>query len=381
MNILLYYPGINLDLSIASSIHVKGLVNKLNGSKHKYSIILNKTEKCVPNVFCLVKVGFNIRIPLETAVSEIFAFFTVFLKTTKFDIIYQRETIFGTGFLLKSLLNKPLITEVNGVIIDELMETADKKKRIFSRFLIFLNKVQLKKSDIIITVSNDVKKKIIKYYNLNSENIRVIGNGVDIDMFKPMEMVECQRKLKLAQGYKYIVYVGSLEYWQRVDKLLDVMELIKSKRSDIKLLIIGDGPEMNKLKHIGQDKKILDVVSFMGRIEHEKIPLYINAGSICVAPFKSSRSASPLKLFEYMACEKAVIGHNICFSDTDGIMFDVDINNPKIFANAIEYLIDNQNIRCELAQKGFNYVVNNCSWLMVARKIENIFDELYNLKK
>jgi glycosyltransferase involved in cell wall biosynthesis len=381
MNILLYYPGIDLDLSIASSTHVKGVINKLNYNKYKYLTIVNKVDKYIPNAFRLVKVGFNSYIPFETAISEICSFFIVFIKKLEFDIIYQRETILGTGLLLKLILDKKLVTEVNGIIIDELTETVDKKKRIFSRPLIFLNKLQIRKSDIVIAVSDDVKKKIMQYYNIPSKNIRVIENGVDIDVFKPMEMAECQKKLKLTLGYVYVIYVGSLEYWQRVDKLLDVMELIKSKRTDVKMLIVGDGPEMNKLKYMAEDKKISDVISFMGRIEHEKIPLYINASSICVAPFKSSRSASPLKLFEYMACGKAVIGHNICFPCTNGIILDVDVSQPTIFADKIEYLLDNQNIRCELAHKGLNYVVNNSTWSMVAQKIENIFEEVYNSEK
>jgi glycosyltransferase involved in cell wall biosynthesis len=381
MKVLLYFPGVDLNRSVASSNHLRGVMNNLNAAKNKYHVVVNISDKYVlPNSFNLIRINLNASLPLSTAISEIYGFLVLLFEKLKIDIIYQRETILGTGLLLKFLMGSMLITEVNGIIIDEIDSNFYNKKYILFKLISFLNKIQIKNSDVIVAVSNGVKQKLVENYDIDPRNIIVVENGVDINLFKPADINQCKKDLGLDPNWEYICYVGSLERWQRVNKLLDVMEILKYRRNNVKLLIVGDGPEMNTLQNMSKVKNILDCVSFVGRVDHTEIPKYINSSIICVAPFSSARNASPLKLLEYMACGKAIVGHCIGLKNANNIILKANATQPNAFVDKIEYLIDNHNMRCELGQKGLNYVVNNCSWSMVAQKIENVFDEVYNLK-
>ena len=79
----------------------------------------------------------------------------------------------------------------------------------------------------------------------------------------------------------------------------------------LKLLVVGDGHELQNLKTLVKKKALERQVIFAGKVRYNQVAQYIGAATLCLAPFNTKRNdltgLSPLKIFEYMACGKPIV--------------------------------------------------------------------------
>lgn len=370
MNVLLYYPGIDLNLNIASTIHTRNLVSNLSNPNNNYTLIASSVNKYIGDHIKFINVPLLTGFPFATLIKEIYScIYLIIIKLISgmnIDIIYQRETIIGSGTLLKMVYGCTLVTEVNGIISEERTDIL--------RILQFLNRLQLVRSDAIVAVSHDIKSKIMGEVGEKCGQIEVIENGVDIDIFKPMDMSICKSELGLKSDYNYICYVGSLEPWQCVDDLIECATYLKSKSSDVRFLIVGDGSEMEYLKTLSKNKGVDDIVIFIGRVKNTEVAQYINCCAMCISPFAKKRKASPLKLLEYLACGKIVFTQNISFIKDyklDTMVKVIDTTNPKLLAEAIVETINENKLQNKYMSRKIR---KNFTWNDTASKVEKLLE-------
>lgn len=299
------------------------------------------------------------------------------------ELIYTRRTFFNTAYILSRLLGIPLVNEENGIIIDE-----KKIQNFGNRFLLEIvdkiEKFSLPRADKIIVVAAKMKEILQNDYNVPEEKIFIIENGANIDLFKPMDAMQARQTLEFDLNSNYICYVGSLVQWQGVEHIINAMPHILDKCIDTQLLIIGDGQLKLELAELAKRIGVSDNVMFVGSAPHNRIPLYINASDICVVPKKPMRTGySPLKLCEYMACERAVIatktsGFEILEDNNAGIL--VNPENSQEFASASIQLLRSPELRTKMGRNGRRFVVENRSWESVAKSVadvcENAIQEL-----
>jgi glycosyltransferase involved in cell wall biosynthesis len=124
----------------------------------------------------------------------------------------------------------------------------------------FLEKHYLKYNfDGYISVSNFTKEKLIDQIGISEEKIAVIYNGINLDLFKKTSVDE-----------KYpdptIVTVCRLVSYKRVEDLIKAIKILKADIPNIKLKIIGDGPQKEYLKTLSKDLGIIDRIDFLGKI-------------------------------------------------------------------------------------------------------------------
>ena len=124
---------------------------------------------------------------------------------------------------------------------------------------------------------------------------------------------------------------------------------------------------------------------FTGAVSYEKIPLYINAGDVCVVPKIPLKSGySPLKLYEYMACGRPVIatrteGFEILEEKNAGLL--VNPENSQQFANAIIQLLTDKELGSRMGEHGRTYVVENHSWEIIARRVADVCESVVGGRK
>ena len=94
----------------------------------------------------------------------------------------------------------------------------------------------------VTTPSEDLKRKLIEMFNIDSEKIKVIPNILDEEHFKPME--------KEPSNYFNILHVGRFERAKGIETLLEAFIALAKKYSDLFLTCIGEhrGPSFNKYK-------------------------------------------------------------------------------------------------------------------------------------
>ena len=220
-----------------------------------------------------------------------------------------------------------------------------------------------------VTVTTDT---LIDSYNIPMNKSKVIPNGVDTELFRNCGNV---KREELDPDCFIIGYVGVLREW--VD-LEPVMSALKGLDASVKLIIIGKEGKFNENKALVKKYGVADRVQFVGMIPYSQVPQYISSMDVCIIPFKRnaiSNNALPLKLFEYMACEKPVISTEIRGVKKiarDRVLY---ANSSKDYISQIRNLLDNRELRLKLGKNGRKFVQENYDWSAICMKMEKILYE------
>ncbi|MGB8218558.1 MAG: glycosyltransferase family 4 protein [Candidatus Methanoperedens sp.] len=338
--------------------------------------IVNTKPNCWGNLALTIPI---IGICLSYAAEVRFFLRAIFLlrsEKKKIDIVYYRHTLFNFGYWLARWLRVPAIKEVNGIVANEMQVTGEA-----SGFALeIINRIEratIGKANRIIVVTSKLKETLIDEYNVPEESIEVIENGANTDMFRPMHMETAKKELNLNPEHSYVCFIGNFTGWQGLEYLIKCAPHVLKACPDARFLMVGDGILKGRLSEMARELGISEMVIFTDMVPYEKVPLYINASEVCVVPKKHLKSGySPLKLYEYLACEKAVVASKVegfeCLEEQKaGVL--VEPENPDELAKAIIKLMKDEKLRNEMGRNGREYVVKNHSWESIARQIADVF--------
>ena len=209
--------------------------------------------------------------------------------------------------------------------------------------------------------------------------VEVVPNGVDLNNLKS----KISNLKNADKNSKVIITTSRLVRKNGIDTLIKAMaELrVQHRMSNIKLQILGSGPEEKKLKDLAKDLKVDDVVQFLGHIEPEHVYDYLAGADIFVRPSRSEGLGS--SFLEAMGAGLPVIGAPVggipdFLKDGETGLF-CKVDDPKDLAEKIKKLIMDENLAKRTAENGRRLVLEKYDWSDIARKMEEIFADL--LKK
>lgn len=219
-----------------------------------------------------------------------------------------------------------------------------------------------------VTVTTD---ELIQSCNIPDNKAEVVPNGVDTNMFQ--NYGDTKEELGL-EGF-VIGYVGVLREW--VD-LKPVFAALKHLDDKITMVVVGREGDFEGNVNLAKKYGVADRVVFTGMVPYTQVPKYISAMDICLIPFMRgaiSENALPLKLFEYMACEKPVIT-----SEIPGIKKAVGndvvyVRNAKEYETKIYELYNNDKLRYDMGKKGRQLVEEKYNWETIVAKLEKVLIE------
>jgi glycosyltransferase involved in cell wall biosynthesis len=125
-----------------------------------------------------------------------------------------------------------------------------------------------------------------------------IANGVDVDGFATAVPV----RLAHQPGSVVIGFVGSMKAWHGVSDLLEAFGSLAPRHPEIRLVVAGSGPEEGALRNQVGHSDLVDRVSFVGSLPHDRVAGLIRGFDIGVAPYRPSADFyfCPLKVLEYL---------------------------------------------------------------------------------
>lgn len=373
MNILFMAPNVCIDGSGGDVTHVTELTSNLTNLNNQVILIArNKKNKAISLPCDFKNAGLISQGKFWIPFTMITAFFLGFyiLTSKKIDLIYERHHVFGVGIILGKIFKTPVVVEVNGITAEEISSSYFSNKIL----LIFIHKMErflFTHADSIVTVSVNIKNYLSNSYGIAANKICVVSNGVNIDLFKPI--TDSKKILNLEDDYYYVLFVGNLAKWQDVETLIKAAPLVLSKIPQTRFLIVGEGVMKNKLMELVRNTGVENFFIFTGVVKYEKVPLYINASDVCIAPFLKSRKCSPLKIYEYMACQKPFVSSGIedvmdALKEANAGIF-VEPENPHELSEAIIKILNDKVLKFKLSDNGRSYVLNNQSWRAVSDRI------------
>lgn len=292
------------------------------------------------------------------------------------DFIYTRDMVYNILLPFFCRITRiPLLIEVNSILTDEL-EMIDKGR--FEIGLIKLcQRLNFRLANGIISVTDGIKNVLVERYKIPASKMAVISNGTDAEHFRPIPQEEAREKTGLEKDKRYVGFVGSCYPYHDIPTLINAAPAIIERYPDVRFVIVGEGVARKEWEGMVREKGITDYFIFTGYKPYEIIPYYINAFEVCVAPFTIERNQnigiSPMKLFDYLACGKAVVGSDI--REAGDILKTMNIGatvlpeDAKALAEAIIKLMENPNIRKEMGERGRELVLKEFTWEAKVKEI------------
>ncbi|KAF5086810.1 Glycosyl transferases group 1 [anaerobic digester metagenome] len=221
----------------------------------------------------------------------------------------------------------------------------------------------------LVTLTTETLKET---YNVPDEKSVIIPNGVNTENFK--NVVNAKEELGI-EGF-IVGYVGVLREW--VD-LEPVLRALKELPEDIKLLVVGSEGEFQENRELAARSGLGDRVIFTGMVPYSRVPLYISAMDVGLIPFKTNgiaNNALPIKLFEYMACEKPVISTEltpVTSKFNNNVLY---ASNSEEYLQCIELLHNDEELRRRMGKKGRKIVLSGYDWEFISKKLEDVLKEV-----
>jgi len=226
-----------------------------------------------------------------------------------------------------------------------------------------INGKTLRSANYVFVANNETRNVVEEEYNVRSENISILPNGVDLSLFDNSKK----------KNPKKIVFTGAMYHHRGLDILLNAIPKIVRKIPDVEFSLIGSGDELPKLKKLVEKNQIENNVEFKGWIDRDNIPKNISDASIGIGPLRLTDvtvGALPIKVLEYMAssmpiiAQKGTLPEDILQNKKNGLF----VEGVEDLAEKIIFLLNNPE-KMELMGQQSREMVKKFSWDNVVRMI------------
>jgi glycosyltransferase involved in cell wall biosynthesis len=229
----------------------------------------------------------------------------------KYDVIITESGLYADLIPLLlgcKLTKRPLIIWNGGNMKDNAPKSSDP---LINKIVYTIVSFVHKRCDAAIAYGKGSKEFLI-FLGVNPNKIFIATNTVDNFFFEEIprmnrKKVEMLRRQIGLENKKVILYAGSLEPRKKLDILIAAFERIKAKLPETSLLILGDGPDKDRLVKLCSKKKLTKDVKFVGKVDYYKVPLYYALSDVFVLP-----SQGGITVMEAMASGKPVIVSEEC---------------------------------------------------------------------
>lgn len=246
-----------------------------------------------------------------------------------------------------------------------------------------LESYALKHVQAVTTICEGLRSDILNR-GISADKVTVIPNAVNIEDFKLDG--ECDRQLAADLGLdgKVILgFIGSFYAYEGLDVLLHALPTMLAINPQIRVLLVGGGPQDQALKKLAAELGISDKVVFTGRVPHEQVQRYYNLINVLVYPrlrMRLTELVTPLKPLEAMAqgrllAASDVGGHLELIADgKTGILFEAD--NPDALAKKVLALISDPACWPALRTAARQFVETERNWPNSVARYKNVYGRL-----
>lgn len=381
---MLYVCYEDLSHSIAPTIHIIEVCKNLVRLGHQVILIApdmgRYQEQKLPFRIKYIPI-INLRGLKYLVFSLLLPFYlTFYLLKLRPHCLYIRSATFVSflGSIWAKVFALAYLVEING--LNPGQPWGSSFFSIMSKIDQIVGEFSIKMVDKVITITVGLKLELCRRYKIREEKIAVVPNGTDVEVFRPLDKKQTKRQLGLDEDTNHICFVGSFYPHHGVEYLVKSVPLVVRQIPKTKFLLIGSGSEKPAIEQMVREKNLGDYVIFIGEIPYHTVPLYINASDVCVMPLIKrppiAREPSPLKLRDYLACARPVVGTDLpgVGDFLEGVEAGISVpqEDASALARSIIDLIHNPARAQRMGENGRKVVVREYTWAQTAYKIERV---------
>jgi PEP-CTERM/exosortase A-associated glycosyltransferase len=237
--------------------------------------------------------------------------------------------------------------------------------------------------DHVFTICEGLRSDIAAR-GIPAEKITVIPNAVDVESFGVGGIPDDDLKTQLGlSGCTVVGFIGSFYAYEGLDLLLDAFPLILFRLPDVRLLLVGGGPQEQVLKEQARRLGVEDKVVFAGRVPHQEVQRYYDLIDVLAYPRHSMRLTelvTPLKPLEAMAQGRLLVasdvgGHRELIRDGEtGMLFFA--GNATSLSETIMKLLAKSEYWFEIRAAGRQFVESERTWKNSVSRYVDVYHEL-----
>ncbi|MCM4174097.1 glycosyltransferase family 1 protein [Arenibacter sp. TNZ] len=295
----------------------------------------------------------------------------------KSDILYHKSPSSFRYFSNLSKFNKTFIFGPTGgglqtpPIIKKFFRNENKilKLRKFDQFLLNTSfyKKHYRSADIILITLPYVKD--ILGDEFEDKYVEIFDTGIDTNLHTNNSIFSDDNR---------ICFVGRLTPYKGAELLIKAIHLIHNKYPDLKVEIVGDGEEREKLIGLCQKLKIIHKINFHGHLPHQEVKdIYKNSSIFCFPTLTEASGNSLLEAMSYSLPIVTINNGGPKFMCPDEGSFKVDIDAPekmiKAISNSIDILLKNKDLRIKMGEINRAHCIKNYDWNVLELKVLEVF--------
>lgn len=221
----------------------------------------------------------------------------------------------------------------------------------------------------VFTICEGLRADIVAR-GLPTGGVTVIPNAVDIESFDVGGQPDAQLSARLGLAGKQVVgFIGSFYAYEGLDLLLQALPELLQRRPDVRLLLVGGGPQDAALKAQAQAMGLADKVVFTGRVPHDEVQRYYDLVDVLAYPRHSMRLTelvTPLKPLEAMAQGRLLVasdvgGHKELIRHREtGLLFKA--GDPSALAMTLNDALADPQLAADIRTAGRRFVETERTW-------------------
>jgi glycosyltransferase involved in cell wall biosynthesis len=281
------------------------------------------------------------------------------------DVLLVRDQVLTASCVsVAARTGVPLVLEVNapaaesGLYLDQYAH--------IPRVPEWLERWKVRHADAVTVVSSALRAHLIARHGVEGSRITVVPNGADVHRFDPATPAASV----LADGVPTVGFVGSFQKWHGCDVLADLIHAVAARRSDVRFVLVGDGPERAALED--SVRALGPRVVFTGVVPHDAVPGIVAGFDVGVMP-ESNFYGSPLKVIEWMAAGRAVVApryrplEDVIDDGVHGLLFAP--RDHEAMVGAVLSLLEDPGRRRALSEAAAARVRAELTWEHNARRV------------
>ncbi len=248
---------------------------------------------------------------------------------------------------------------------------------VFSLVSKAIQKIESLLFDTVIVLDKELGESI--FGKMNRKNIFVMPLGANFELFYPKKNNEIREKYGIKDEV-LLIHTGSLHPKRSLHEVIYGFKKVLEKKDNLKLMFVGNGPDIQKLKKVAKDLKLEERIIFTDYVDYYEMPDHLNAADIAISyiPITPEFDVQPpLKTVEYLACGLPTIATDTLGNRRfieDGYNGLLVRDDPESLSEAIIRLLQHKDLRETLVRNSRASVVNYDFKVIVREKLLPLYE-------